>query len=56
MLLITHCKAIDQTGFQDVKQDEINCGHLNPVESPCQPFHRAKQWYLKKWYKSQIKQ
>ena len=27
-----------QTGFQDVKQDEVNCGHLNPVESPCEPF------------------
>ena len=30
-----------QIGFQGVKQDEINSGHLNPVESPCYPFHRA---------------
>ena len=30
-----------QTGFQGVKQDDVNCGHLNPVESSCEPFQRA---------------
>ena len=33
--------AIGKTGFQDVKQDEINFGHPNLVESPCKPFHSA---------------
>ena len=33
---------MSQTGFQGVKQDEINCGHLNPVESSHLPFYRVK--------------
>ena len=33
---------MSQTGFQGVKQDEINCGHLNPVESPHLPFYMVK--------------
>ena len=37
ILLVT----IGKTGFQDVKQDEINFGHLYLVESPCKPFHTA---------------
>ena len=33
---------MSKTGFQVVKQDEINCGHLKPVESPHLPFYRVQ--------------
>ena len=31
-----------QTGFQGVKKDNVNCGHLNPVEISCELFHMVK--------------
>ena len=31
-LSLTVCKDMGQTVFQGVKQDDVNCGHLNPVE------------------------
>jgi hypothetical protein len=30
-----HCKAMGKTGFQGVKQHDVNYGHLNPVQSSC---------------------
>ena len=31
-----------QTGFQGVKQDDVNCGHFITVEMAYEPFHMAK--------------
>ena len=28
-------KDMGQKGFQGVKQDDVNCGHLNPVQRSC---------------------